>query len=298
MRRRPAGPRPLTSADWDDRFGQAVLVSAIVHVALIFGLQFKAANPELFERDQSIEVVLVNTATAEQPLKPTVLAQADVAGGGDVDEPRQRRSPLPAAAQDSPASAAEAQAAARVQALEREARQLMQQVRSDYDVPEGRVEDEPRPPSPVPAPADLAARALELARLEARVSQSWDEYQQRPRRMFYAPSAAKYVYAAYEMAFQRKVERYGENNFPEALRRNRIYGAVKIVAEINSDGSVRDVQVERSSGNRILDAAAVKTVHDAGPYGPFPPELRKHGDTMNIPRWMNFTREERLATSQ
>lgn len=290
--------RPLTSADWDDRFSQAVIISAIVHVVFIFGLHFKAANPKLFESTLPIEVVLVNTSTADKPLKPTVLAQANVAGGGDVEEPRQRRSPLPVTPQDTPASAAEAQAPARVQVLERQAQQLMQQIKSTYSVPESQVENEPQPPSPTPTSSDLAARSLELARVEARVSKSWEEYQQRPRRMFEAPSAAKHEYAAYEVAFQRKVERYGDNNFPEALRRSKTYGAVKIVAEINSDGSVRDIQVERSSGNKMLDAAAIKTVYDAGPYGPFPLELRKHGDTINIHRWMHFTREDQLTASQ
>ena len=60
---------PLTSADWDDRFTKALLVSAILHVLIVFGAHFKAANPRLFENTMPpLDVVLVNAKSEERPL--------------------------------------------------------------------------------------------------------------------------------------------------------------------------------------------------------------------------------------
>ena len=79
----PAPYDPLTSADWDDRFTKAILISAIVHTLFIFGLQFQQANPKLFEnRNPPIDVVLVNAKSKDRPLKADVLAQHNLDGGG------------------------------------------------------------------------------------------------------------------------------------------------------------------------------------------------------------------------
>ena len=289
--------RPLTSVDWDDRFSQAVIISAIVHIVFIFGLHFKAANPKLFESTLPIEVVLVNTRTQEAPLKPELLAQANLDAGGDVEAPRQAKSPLPASPQDSPASEAEA-ATAQVQALENQARQLMQQLKSSYSVPEAapQPEAEPRPPEPSPEPANLAARSLEMARLAARIDNSWDEYQKTPRRAFVGARAQEFAFARYVNDWRIKVERYGNSNYPEAARRQGIYGALVLTVGIRSDGSVLSVQVDRSSGSRVLDAAAVKIVENAGPYAPFQMDMRKRVDELYITRTWTFTRSDQLTS--
>jgi protein TonB len=159
---------PQTSADWDDRFTKAILISAIFHVLFIFGMQFKAANPRLFENSgPPIEVVLVNAKTQSKPIKADVLAQHNLDGGGNVDEDRQAKSPLPVSSREQ-ALSAEAEFNARVQALEHQTQAMMKQLKSDFKVPEQKpaAVAEPRPPSPVPAPADLAARSLEMAKLQ------------------------------------------------------------------------------------------------------------------------------------
>ncbi len=277
----------------------AVMVSAIVHVLLIFGLTpVLPVNPRLFEDpNQPLEVVLVNTRTQERPLNPEVLAQANLDGGGTVEEERQAKSPLPVNPEDSLA-AAQVEMTARVQALEREARELMQRARSDHAIPETRPEPptEDRPPAPTPAPTDLAARSLEMARLAARIDQQWDAYQKRPRRMFVGARAVEFTFARYVEDWRLKVERVGNQNYPEAARRNKLYGALVLTVSINADGSVESVQIDRSSGSRILDAAAVNIVEMAAPYAPFPEEMRKKVDILGITRTWTFTRSDQLTS--
>lgn len=287
---------PLTSADWDDRFAKAILISAIVHTVFIFGLQFQKANPALLERrSPPIDVVLVNAKSKQKPLKADVLAQHSLDGGGTVAQPRQATSPLPASAQDQPMSA---EADARVQALEQQAKALMQQLESSYQVPDQKppAEAEPRPPAPVPAPSDLAQRSLEMARLQARIDQNWDDYQKRPRRMFVGARAQEYAFAQYVDDWRIKVERVGNLNYPEAARRQGLYGSLVLTVSINADGSLESVQVDRPSGSKILDAAAVKIVEMAAPYAAFTPAMRKKVDILGITRTWTFTRSDQLTS--
>lgn len=280
-------------------FANAVMVSAIVHVLLIFGLApVVPIDPRLFEDpNMPLDVVLVNTRTQERPLNPEVLAQANLDGGGTVEEDRQASSPLPASPEDSLA-AAQAEMAARVQSLEREARELMQRARSDHAIPETRPEPpaESSPPTPTPAPADLAASSLEMARLAARIDEQWDAYQKRPRRMFVGARAVEFTFARYVEDWRLKVERIGNLNYPEAARRNKLYGSLVLTVSINADGTVESVQIDRSSGSRILDAAAVNIVEMAAPYAPFPPEMRNKVDILGIARTWTFTRSDQLTS--
>ncbi len=276
-------------------FPNALMVSAIVHVVLIFGLApVLPVNPRLFQDpNQPIEVALVNARSQDRPLTPEVLAQANLDGGGTVEEDRQAKSPLPAGPEDS-LRKSQAEMEARVQALERQAQELLQQARSDHAVPEAR----PEPPVPEarPAPSDLAARSLEMARLAARIDEQWDAYQKRPRRMFVGARAVEYTFARYVEDWRLKVERVGNMNYPEAARRNKLYGSLVLTVSINADGSVESVQIDRSSGSRILDAAAVHIVEMAAPFAPFPEEMRKKVDILGITRTWTFTRSDQLTS--
>lgn len=274
----------------------AVLVSAILHVVVIFSMTPLGVNPRLFEPPfKPLDVILVNARTETRPLNPEALAQANLDGGGTVEAARQATSPLPASPEDSIAAT---QAEARVQALEQQAQELMQRLKSDYAVAEARPEPqpEPRPPTPTPAPQDLAARSLEMARLAARIDQQWDAYQKRPRRMFVGARAVEFTFARYVEDWRLKVERVGNLNYPEAARRNKLYGSLVLTVSINADGTVESVQIDRSSGSKVLDAAAVRIVEMAAPFAPFPEEMRNKVDILGITRTWTFTRSDQLTS--
>lgn len=279
-------------------FANAVMVSAILHVVVIFGVTHTPVNPKLFEnKNPPLDVVLVNAKSKTAPLKADVLAQHNLDGGGNVDEDRQLKSPLPASEREQTMSA-EAEFNARVQALEAQTKALMSQIKSDYKVPEQKPQPvaEPRPPAPTPAPVDLAARSLEMARLQARIDNQMDEYQKRPRRLFVGARAQEYTFAQYVEDWRIKVERVGNLNYPEAARRNRLYGSLMLTVSINADGTLESVQVERSSGHKILDAAAVKIVEMSAPFAPFPDSMRKKVDILGISRTWSFTRSDQLTS--
>src|SRR5574343_453640 len=77
----------------------ALLFSVAVHAGL---LTLRFAAPESFNRifeDTPLEGVLVNASSTEAPAKAQVIAQRQLAGGGDAADVRERAtSPLPPSA--------------------------------------------------------------------------------------------------------------------------------------------------------------------------------------------------------
>jgi protein TonB len=140
----------------------------------------------------------------------------------------------------------------------------------------------------------MMQRTLEAMRLEAQIARDMDAYQKIPRRKFIGAQAKEYRFARYVEDWRMKVERVGNMNYPEAARANRLYGSLVLTVSIRADGSIESVEVNRKSGKRILDAAAVKIVEMAGPYAPFPDDIRRDTDILNITRTWTFARGDEL----
>ena len=147
-----------------------------------------------------------------------------------------------------------------------------------------------------PTANEMMQRTLEAMRLEAQIAKDMDAYQKRPKRRFVGARAEEYRFARYVEDWRLKVERVGNLNYPEAARQLRLYGSLLITVSIRADGSVEAVEVNRSSGHRVLDAAAVRIVEMAAPYGAFPPDIRRDTDILHITRTWTFTRADELRS--
>jgi len=279
--------------------GSALLASLGIHL-LLLGFSFKL--PPVREDNflsPPLEVVLVNSKSARKPLKADALAQANLDGGGNTDLDRRAKSPLPSSAADQRESGAD-QAEQRVKQLEAQARQIMTQLKSDQSLANFQNEPAPaetRPAEADPRPTSLVARSQEMAKLEAQISREYSAYQKRPKRMFVGARTQSYVFARYIEDWRIKVERIGNQHYPEAARAKKLYGKLQLTVSIKSDGSLDNVEVTRSSGSKILDAAAVAIVREAAPYSPFPEEMRNKADILSITRTWNFIPGDHLNSS-
>ena len=56
-----------------------------------------------------------------------------------------------------------------------------------------------------------------------------------------------------------------------------------------------EIEVLKSSGYRILDEAAIRSVKLAAPFAPFPPEMRRITDILEIIRTWKY--DEKMAVS-
>lgn len=272
----------------------AVIASILLH-AVVLSLRF--AGPDfnrLRSPPQMLDVVLVNSKTATRPTNPDVLAQANLDGGGNVDDDRRAKTPLPVTQQVERGDDVK-RARKRVEQLEAKQRELLTQAQTPAPaVAVEAVKPEPAPePKPAVSGAELMNSALALARLEAQIARKIEEYNKRPRRQFVGARAAESRFAQYVEAWRQKIERVGNLNYPDSAR-GRIYGTLRVTVAIKPDGTVDDVQIDRPSDYKILNDAALKIVRLAAPFAPFPAEIRKDTDILVITRTWTFAPGDRL----
>lgn len=290
----------LCAASARARFRNALALSLVAHALVVFGVAFKVPDaPSPGERNERLEVVLVNAKSQVRPLAPDALAQHNLDGGGNVEQKRRAQSPLPVVP-DRKNEAEVKLALRKVEQLEREARELMTTVKST--APLEAVQPAPKPvaadpepkPRPKPAASDIMQRSLEIARLEAAISRDWDASQQRPRRHFVGARAQEYRFARYIDDWRQKIERIGDLNYPQAAREQRIHGSLVVTVAIKSDGTVERVDINRPSGHKLLDEAARRIVQLAAPFAAFPADIAKDTDVLHITRTWTFTTADRF----
>src|SRR5580765_1144469 len=263
-------------------------VALAVHFKLPEAIRWKAENLPL-------EVVLVNAKTKERPSKADVLAQANLDRGGNVDDARRAKTPLPVTRHAEGKDLADAQR--RIQQLEAQQQRLLAQAKETRRrVPEEPPKSAPAPEAPpVPSGRDLADLSLAAMRLQAQIDRQIDDYQKRPRKKFIGANAREYRFAQYEEDWRVKVERVGTLNYP-AEARGRYYGHLRLTVTIRPDGSVESIELDRSSGLKVLDAAAFKIVQMASPFAAFPADIRSDTDLLVITRTWFFGQGDKIWT--
>jgi len=289
--------RRLAARPW---FGSAltcaVVISLTIH-AVVMATHFRLFEPRKpSDQGPALEVALVNAKSTTRPTKADILAQANLDGGGNTEDDRRAKTPLPIPPRSN-ASNDLTMTTRKAEALERRAQELMTSLKS---VPAGT-------PAPVPAPteaekpapvsvADLSQRTLEVMRLEAQIARDLEAYQKLPKRRQVGVRAEEYRFARYVEDWRQKVERVGNLNYPEAARQLKLYGNLILTVSIRADGSVEKVIIERSSGHRVLDAAAQRIVEMAAPYSPFPSDIRRDTEILDITRTWTFARGDELRS--
>ncbi len=124
--------------------------------------------------------------------------------------------------------------------------------------------------------ADLPERGAARSRgWRPRSPSERQAYQELPKRKFVGARTQSVVYAEYVDDWRQKIERVGTANFPPEARERAEFGSVLVTVAIKADGSVEKVEIDRSSGRRVLDAAVERIVQLASPFKPFPANVRQ-----------------------
>ena len=271
-------------------------ISVILH-AMLLSIHLRFPEALKFSAAQPLEVILVNAKTKEKPSKARALAQANLDGGGNTDQERRAKTPMPVTKTPEPGKDL-ARAQRRVKELEAQQKQLLALAKPSQPAA---VSEAPRQPTDEAAPPvagrDLRELALAAMKLQAQIDKRHEEYQKRPRKQFIGASASEYRFAQYEEDWRNKVERVGTLNYP-AEARGKAYGNLRLEVTIRPDGSVESVRLDRSSGLKVLDEAAFRIVRMAAPYGEFPPDIRKDTDLLVITRTWFFGQGDAIWTKR
>jgi len=282
-----------------ERFGliatmQVALVGSIAfHIFVIIGLGIRFIPLPKFDAPHNVmDVVLVNARTTTKPEKADALAQANLDGGGNTDQKLRARSPLPAVDEREPSRELKA-AESRMKQLEAEAKELMTRVKSQAQVTQVEVAPQGQPNADAQA-RDLVDKSLEIARLEAQIRRDFQAYQERPKRKFVGARASEYRFAQYVDNWRIKIERIGNLNYPEEAKSRKLYGSLQLTVAIKADGEVESVEINRSSGHKVLDQAAIRIVRLASPFDRFPANIKADTDILHITRTWTFTRADQV----
>lgn len=263
-------------------FGLAV----IIHVVFIFGITFTEVERQASQ--QVLEITLAQNKSITPPQEADYLAQTNQEASGTLDEKRELMTDVKADFHDNVIRDVQPDPAAMRRSEESPKRLLTTLGKSSFKSRE-MLEQEQREFLKAELAELMRQRQQEIASLEAKLAQQKQIYAKRPRKRQLSAEATREARdARYLDSFRRTVERTGNLFYPQQAKAKGIYGEVRLLVAIRSNGSVEKVKVLKSSGHRILDDAAVSSVRRASPFEAFPAELRKDTDVLEIIRTWRF----------
>jgi len=273
-------------------FSLALTASFLLH-GMVLSLHFTFPDASKKLKDRALDVVLVNSRSASKPSDAQALAQSNLDGGGNTDQNRRAKTPLPPSQHSQSGDQLE-QMQRKVQELENRQRELLSKSQQPQTRPQVQDAEPVRAPTQLSG-VDLAEAARAMARLEGEIAKSQDEYNKRPRKKFVGARTQEYRFAQYIEDWRQKVERVGTLNYPEAAR-GKLYGTLVLTVILDRNGNVLSIVIDRSSGHKLLDDAARRIVQMASPYAPFPPAITQDTDQLVISRSWTFTHSDSLES--
>jgi len=284
---------PQTNPDDGSKLGLTLFLALVLHALVILGVGFEMLSGE--RPDQvTLDVTWVEVPTTEEePEKAEHTATEAQVASGTAEESQAARSP-----ESIGERVAEPEP---VEALQQPPGALAQPEPDPLITvaPEPETAPRPREPEPfdaaeateTPSAAMLMARGLEAAR--ATPGETAQPLLSRATRTLYLDTLAARAApeAAYLEAWIRKVERIGNLNYPDEARRRGLSGSLVLSVRLDAEGRVLNIGVAQSSGEPILDQAAMRIVELAQPFAPFTESMREQYDHIVITRTWAFRRD-------
>ena len=281
-----------------DRLSFTVFLAVALHAALILGVTFTYVTSK--PSTHTMEVTLAQQRAKRRPENADFLAQFNQVGSGALEEKALMTAPTKAQFQDTEIreTSQNVPQSASYKAVEQKQTAITTTAKTDHNVT---VDSEATEAAPQKAEFEnkksLQARALEIASLEARIDRQRQIYAKRPRiKRLTSLSTASSSDAFYLNSWRRKIESVGNLNYPQKARKNKLYGSLRLMVAILPDGSLKEVELLESSGHQVLDDAAVRIVRLSAPYAPFPDELRRSTDVLEIIRTWQFRKNSSLRS--
>ncbi len=279
--------------------GLTLFLAIIFHGIVILGVSFNIDPPKKQPpADRTLEIMVVhNPNKPKKSKKADFLAQTNQAGGGEQKEKVRPKTALPAPAiqQPQPQKQPQEKLAESTPSKQKPRKVLTQ---SSPDVKKILTRPRRKPSKPqkrrISAAQLLASTDQEIKRLTAELDRKTQAYAKRPRRKRLTAATQEYKYANYLDTWRRKVERVGNLNYPDEAKRQKLYGNLILHVAVRADGNIAAINVKKSSGHRLLDDAAIRIVRLASPFSPFPPEIRKEVQIVDIIRTWQFQSSNRL----
>lgn len=279
-----------------DRLGFTLLIAALIHLAIILGVTFTVTDlPQL---SKSLDVTLATFSSQPAPEKADFIAQDNQQGSGTLDEVATPSTTEKTLFQDTKVNKVQVESSVEPTPIVEVKKQVISTARPQRQKVENTAKAPPKPTPTRSTPIiDREQLSADIASLEAELALNQQKYAKRPRVNRQNTAATKRdISAWYREDWRKKVERVGNLNYPDEARRQGIYGSLRVLVIIKSDGSLENMRILESSGHPVLDRAALNIVRTASPFAPFTGELAANYDQVEIIRTWRFERGDRLSS--
>ena len=288
---------PEASIDTGDRLSFTIFVAAAVHALLLFGITFSIDRSDA--PAPTLEITLATHQSKNDPIEAEHLAQfsQQASGTGDTNQllstdrlaaiddavireqllTPQQKSSIPHTA-NTPTAIITTGSSQQKVALHENSQQPEEFAQDGDDQQNIEI-------------------SAEIASLRAKLDQQRRAIAKKPRlRRITSVATRSSLDAEYLHRWTSKVEFVGNNNFPQKAINDQIVGKLRLATQVRSDGTIQNVEILQSSGHNVLDQAALQIVHLAAPYPPFPMQLRKEVDVLEIIRTWRFEKDNYLSS--
>lgn len=294
---RPDDPLADVAKLSHDRLGFMFCLALALHAAVILGISFKQQDRSL--APTKLEITLAQHRSSEAPEQADFLAQNNQLGSGTLEEKAMLTTKEIADFQDTAITeVAQQQQQSRSTAQAAAAPQLSTTTDTDYKARQQQREQQQDQFSEQQTnDMTVVQRSLEIASLEAKLDIQSQAYAKRPRiRRLTSVATKQSLDAHYLHNWRNKIEAIGNQHYPSKAKQQQLFGELRLMVSLLPSGDVYQVKILESSGYKILDQAAIKIVHLAAPYPPFPRAMRQEVDVLEIIRTWRF-QENRLSSS-
>ena len=275
----------------------SILLSFMLHFLAIQLIHFKPIKP-FQNKLSSIEVVLTNSKDNDQ-VDADVLAQSNSNKGGNTEKDVHKKTPLPIITENKKtfqlnnrgdqAVAGRASSFSQEKIVKKDA-QVLNEPKAVQQPKESKVINKSI------SKEDVLASASEISASDAALSNQISNFEKQPRRKYIGARTKEYKYALYAEAWRQKVETLGNMNYPEEAREKKFSGQLRMTVSLKPDGRIDNIEINQSSGFKILDDAAKRIVELGAPYATFPEDIRKEVDILSITRTWTFTKDDTLSS--
>jgi len=282
-------PLPTPKITATDRLGMTLFIAIVLHGIVILGITFTAHLRKQHNERKPLDIVIVHTRSALAPENASSIAQFNQQASGRADTADRPSSPLAALTPTQKTGKAPLARKAVQQKQEQAAQQKILTSRKSTTHIITQDSSQQKQQTPKPDPKISQQRRMEMAKLATEIAEKEKRYAQRPRIHFVdAMSAKSDVAALYMHTWVKRIKGIGNLNYPNEARIKKISGKLTLHVLLDDQGQVIKIEIAVSSGNKVLDDAAINIVRIASPFPPFQAEMRAKYDQLMITRTWEF----------
>lgn len=278
------------NANSGDRLGFGFFVAAILHAFVIFGVVIESERVQSSLAD--LEITLVTHFSDEKPVDADFWAQQNQQASGTKEDVHMLTSTDNTAAVGSNEFAGEQE---RQSQLAREisgAQVLATTGSSEISVSTAQdVLEEQQ--------SELSEQRARREAIQGRLDALQQQYARRPKiGTLTSVSAKARDDAQYQLHLQDRIVQNGNTNYPAEALQKGLYGSLRLMLTILPDGTLESIEILESSGERILDQAAIDIANASAPFLAFPADTASRYDKILFIRTWQFLRGGTLSTSE